>query len=273
MKDLEIVYINLESSLDRRLAMERKLQFFFDSSEYNRFAAILGDDRPTRISKSELGCFRSHQKVIENSSTSAYTLILEDDVIFSSNFKKQLEIILNHLKSTSSSWDIFFLAQMTDLGNIRATYQLINLSKTLGTKSSQEKLKIINSKSFYASGCSSYILNPKSKYKVCSLLSKFSDAGFPLPIDLCLMNLINNGAINSNFIFPYITGLECNGDSTVQPSNRQAKSNLMEDQLNIFFVDQNLEILIKKYTQNQASIENNKQAYIASRILFERFLI
>ncbi len=263
--DLDIIYINLDKSTERKTGMERKLSQFFKPADFKRFPAIQGDQRDAKISKNELGCFLSHLEVIKSSSPNHPTLILEDDVIFCKNFNSYLKNILKGLSKISPEWDILFLAQMTFIGQVYKTVRLLKIKKTIpkGT------FRIFNAKSNYAASTSAYIINPLSKEKILNFLKKNEDNAYDLPIDLFLKKAIDENCLNSKFVFPYLTGLE-RLDTTIQnTTDKQINSSrLSEDQLNLFFVDSNPSDLMKKYLEDSINIKNNQDAYLASLILF-----
>jgi GR25 family glycosyltransferase involved in LPS biosynthesis len=273
MNNLKIVYINLDERLDRRNMMEAKLKRHFDESEFSRFSAHKGDDRPCLIKKAELGCFLSHQNVINNASDQAFTLILEDDIIFPAKFKNYLVPLLEVVsKFNPAEWDILFLTQMTNITNLAGTYNLLNLKRHLKQKGDGDDFQVIDCKNYYVSSCAAYLLNPKSKTKISEILDVQITEKYPLPIDLLWMREIEQNRILCKFIFPYITGLESLADSSIQSNHQFSSSTLLEDQLNLFYVDTDLERLIEKYTSSDELISNNKEQFLASQILFRRLL-
>lgn len=92
MQELQIYYINLDRSTERRAFMERQFERLGLSVE--RIAAIDGrsldaaQEAETSLTDGELGCFMSHRlawRALVNSGRS-YAVILEDDVNLSHNF-------------------------------------------------------------------------------------------------------------------------------------------------------------------------------------------
>ena len=267
--DLDIVYINLDKSTERKTGMERKLSQFFKPADFKRFPAIQGDHRDAKISPNALGCFLSHLEVIKSSSPNHPTLILEDDVLLCKNFNTYLKNLIKGLHKISPEWDILFLAQMTFIGQVYKTVRLLKIKKTIpkGT------FRILNAKTNYAASTSAYIINPLSKGKILNLLKKNVENAYALPIDLFFKKTIDDNSLNSKFVFPYLTGLE-GLDTTIQnTTDKQIKSSrLSEDQLNLFFVDSNPSDLMKKYL-DESFIKNNQDAYLASLILFNWFAL
>jgi hypothetical protein len=91
-------------------------------------------------------------------------------------------------------------------------------------------------------------------------------------LDKVKINEIRNNKISCKFIFPYIVGLENLADSSIQSNDVFTSSNLLEDQLNLFYVDADINKLIEKYNPSCELIENNKEQFLASQILFRRLL-
>lgn len=266
--DLDIVYINLDKSTERMASMEEKLSQFFKPSDFKRFQAIKGDNRDAKIGKNELGCFLSHFEIIQSSSQNHPTLILEDDVKFCKNFNTYLKNILKGLPRVSPDWDILFLAQMTDIRAVKKTAELLKIIKNIpiGT------FRILDAQSHYVSSCSSYVINPLSKDKILNALKLNEEKAYPLPIDICLKRAIDDKRLNCKFVFPYLTGLE--GIETTIAKNKLTDnvSRLLEDQLNLFFVDSNPPDLLKKYLHDSV-IGNNQHAYFASQVIFKRLVL
>jgi hypothetical protein len=171
-----------------------------------------------------------------------------------------------------TDWDLIFLAQMTNISNLACTYNLLKLKEELNKNKSGNNFKLLDCKNVYVSSCSSYILNPKSKEKISSLLSFQSSLGYTLPIDLLFMREINNNRLSCKFIFPYLVGLENIGDSSIQSHTTYQKSDLLEDQLNLFYIEADIDKLIEKYTPSDELIAAKKDYFVASQILFRRLI-
>jgi hypothetical protein len=161
---------------------------------------------------------------------------------------------------------------MTNITNFAGTYNLLNLKRHLKKKGDGDDFQVIDCKNYYVSSCAAYLLNPKSKTKISEILDVQITEKYPLPIDLLWMREIEQNRILCKFIFPYITGLESLADSSIQPNDQFSSSTLLEDQLNLFYVDTDFERLIEKYTSSDELISNNKEQFLASQILFRRLL-
>src|SRR5271157_102699 len=78
-------YINLDRSPDRRAVMDAQLAQLGLTDHYRRFAAVDGNPQglasPT-LTVSELGCFASHQQLLQRHADGAEHLhLIEDDIV------------------------------------------------------------------------------------------------------------------------------------------------------------------------------------------------
>ena len=69
-------YINLDASIDRRVFMQNRLADLGLTGSIARFSALQGDDRPSKLGQPTLGCYLSHQAVIEAAPKDRITLVL-----------------------------------------------------------------------------------------------------------------------------------------------------------------------------------------------------
>jgi GR25 family glycosyltransferase involved in LPS biosynthesis len=78
----QVVYINLDHRVDRRIEIEKELSQYFPIEKITRFSAIRHDH-------GGIGCTKSHIAVLEMAKEKGWKnyLVVEDDAIFS-NFGK-----------------------------------------------------------------------------------------------------------------------------------------------------------------------------------------
>jgi hypothetical protein len=69
-----------------------------------------------------------------------------------------------------------------------------------------------------------------------------------------------------------LTSLEGLGTTIAKTDYKANVSRLLEDQLNLFFIDSNPADLIKKYLDDSV-IEHNQHAYLASMVVFKRLVL
>lgn len=273
MSGFEIIYINLDESTERRLAIELRLKSSFNVNQFKRFNAARGDDRQSKITKSELGCFLSHQSVISSISEDVYTIIIEDDAVLSSNFKMIMDQLVIKLSELSSDWDVLFLTQVIDIGNVQAIYNLIKLKKEILKQYDIKKtIKIVNAGRYYVSSNAAYIVNPRFKNKMIQILEQNAVDHYPVPIDICFKQQIQMGRIRAWFTFPYLAGTVNNGNSTIQNKDKIKISMLMEHMQNLFFVDADHEKMMSELELQDPKVRDNIEAYLASLIIFQRIV-
>jgi len=109
--DIRWHYINLSKRKDRR--MQTLSEFLKIGVNPARFNALTGDDydeKDTRFPNFNLdghvGCALSHVALLEMASHESGVIgIVEDDVVFCSDFQKRLD----YIEQFTEPWDIFFL--------------------------------------------------------------------------------------------------------------------------------------------------------------------
>ena len=132
---MEIYLINLERSKDRFIGMDRQLKKL--GLSYKRFpaidASVMWDELVPSVDfsifernvgrsvmKGEIGCYHSHLAVWKKlaEGPSDYALVLEDDVVFHSNFAAALDYAATH----QDEWDFL------KLNKIRAKQPIVQLA-------------------------------------------------------------------------------------------------------------------------------------------------
>ena len=126
----------------------------------------------------ETGCYKSHKKLLESvKNNPGYTVILEDDVIFSEDFHSQvLKIIKKNI-----DFDILYLG---------------NLDGNHGKHISDTVYKVDSSR--LLTGMHAYLVKNKNVHKITESL-RYSGA-----IDLEIPELIKSGKINGFVLWPSI---------------------------------------------------------------------
>ena len=112
MKKVKGVYINLDSSEERRKLLESNLRHNKLLEEYSRFDAIRGNQEEASrrgLSVGELGIWHSWTKVLENEIDKnefdyEYLHIIEDDIIIGDQFSQ----LINQLHKTPKEMDIIY---------------------------------------------------------------------------------------------------------------------------------------------------------------------
>jgi glycosyl transferase, family 25 len=111
----QVVYINLDHRVDRRIEIEKELSQYFPIEKITRFSAIRHDH-------GGIGCTKSHIAVLEMAKEKGWKnyLVVEDDAIFS-NFGKGYPLLE---KLVSAPFDVITLG--TVFAKYTQTYKLLS---------------------------------------------------------------------------------------------------------------------------------------------------
>ena len=188
--------------------------------------------------KHAFGCALSHikvwKKILENNDE--YALILEDDVVFENNFKKEFKDIINNVPD---NFDILYLGCF----GCGVNYKISNLGLRIYGKG---ELKKINDKIIiprHALATHGYIISKKGCKKILDLLlGKIFNS-----IDICLNDIL----INKNANIYASTPLLINQTSTVKYN--PSKHPIMINKLLDFQIEKNL---TANYCLNTVMYEN-----------------
>jgi GR25 family glycosyltransferase involved in LPS biosynthesis len=151
------------------------------------------------ISNEEKACYKSHAKAIECSlQSNSHSLILEDDVIFSSRTQQALNSILN--SRLMDGLDICFaelgLENMTQYPSLYALKNKLFL---------QNKVSMIDLAGYRFHGSTAYVVNKNSKNKLLNLLKDKSS--YTQPYDEDLSSWVREGKIKAKCILPFPVNL------------------------------------------------------------------
>lgn len=118
-KDVKIYCINLDKDTDRWSALQKQIKS--NNLQVERIPAVNGANvseseyirngllhKNHRLLKGQLGCALSHVKLWHKikKDNKAFTLVLEDDIIITNDFKSKLNELIKYLPN---SWDVIYL--------------------------------------------------------------------------------------------------------------------------------------------------------------------
>ena len=271
LHDLAGKFINLDRSTDRRAAMEAALSSH-GLSNVERFSARMGDDRKRGISRNELGCFLSHQAIIEEIGTNHDFLILEDDILFPPAFDDYVGPALDGCET--EEWDILFLTQVISFTDLRSVYALLRQRRHAGDIRSQSFTAFTREdcKGIYVSCAGAYIIRSGAAPKVAAILRKVADADYPIPADIAFMRAINAGLLKARYVFPYLVGIDARFESTLADRKDQANARLFLDINNLFVAGGNLDNLRLRAFDALHEQPFDGEAFVASQIIYRRLL-
>lgn len=181
LNSLDVVVISLRNELDRRKNMSVQLSglginyAFLDAVDGRGLGSppVEYDSEKRRrhygydLSPGEIGCFLSHKLVWRHClEYQKSVLVLEDDIIFDSDFRKSLDLI----SCLDTSYEMLRLSGLTNRDNARV------ILTNLGRWNFVEELKD-------PGGSGAYILTPEGALKLFSSSATFSE-----PVDNFLEN-------------------------------------------------------------------------------------
>lgn len=168
--NIDIKYINLDKRVDRKKHTEKELAKFNLKAE--RFSAIETDERShgkfnfsAKYNKGAVGCFLSHYNIIKNHQSDKIIGIMEDDLLFCADFLDRMDYIE---KNFDKEWDIFYLSAY--FHNKRHNNKWWNNGHDVDWELTDTKYIV---KSYGSSSGQFYLINPKSKEKIISMIEKF----------------------------------------------------------------------------------------------------
>jgi GR25 family glycosyltransferase involved in LPS biosynthesis len=210
---IDCIYINLDSAIERRAAIERNLVECTFSSDWSaqRLAAVDARDVarmgvPGTLRDAQKACILSHLKALEMSRDQpGHTLIAEDDALFCPKSETAIRQVV--AKLAPDSWDLLF----ADVG-IPAPTDMVNLFqlRRYMVQSRQFGALDLSKTQFVGSAC--YLVNRDSRMKVRECVSRARDCS--LPYDLFLRDRISKGELKAFAIFPFATSLSSLAESS-----------------------------------------------------------
>lgn len=196
------LYINLDSSRDRRKRMEAELSSLGLAKKYERFEAIRGDgtreQSQTTLPGGQLGCWLSHLAVWRRAEGQGSHLhVLEDDAALS----PLLVRVLDELQLDESSWDLIF----TDayFHPPPTPEQFAQLCAAREAFRREQRISLIDLRQLAFTGTTSYLVNQRSLPRLVELLQGGWQSN--RTIDVVLQQLIRRGELRARLAFPFLS--------------------------------------------------------------------
>lgn len=232
-------YINLDTSLDRRSAIEATIARAGLTGLYRRFPAIAGDGKPPgcRLSAAQYGCFRSHHDLLTGlTPDGGFIHVLEDDAMLARPFGPALQSVIGG--GLMEPFDIVFTETMVmpDVLHIRMLKGLFDRNAGPGRPPSLSLMDLAT-KDF--AGATSYFVNPRSLDRVKASLAGALAAGPVRPLDLVYCDAARAGRLKVGLLFPFLSGLDTRLSSTIRPETASAAASLLLR--GAFFVEADIE--------------------------------
>lgn len=216
-------FINLDRSEERRREIQDQLQRLDLSERYERFPAVEGrllNRREFQRRPAEAACFLSHLGVLEAGRRhDTHVHVMEDDVILGGPVARCLDAIIEH--GLLARYDLIYTDTLVPFKpDLVRQYLLLCEHAASGPTSGGglNGIQLMNLRGRFYACHASYLVNKDSLEKLIGLLRPHVDAGMPLPIDIYLKNLVNEGVLNAACTVPFLTGtrLEETLTTTVQ---------------------------------------------------------
>ncbi len=228
-------YINLDTSPERRAAIETTLARAGLTGLYQRFSARTGEGRPAtcHLNPGEYGCFRSHHDLLAGlTPDGSFVHVLEDDAILAQPFGPAMQSVI--AGGLMEPFDIVFTDIMVpgDLGLIRTLKGLFDRNTGPGRPPS---LSLVDLAEVDFAVMASYFVNPRSLGRVVEYLGQALAAGPPRPVDLQLREEVRAGRLKAGVLFPFLSSVAIDARSTIaRQSASEAVSILLR---NSFFIE------------------------------------
>ncbi|MFM7116506.1 MAG: glycosyltransferase family 25 protein [Planctomycetota bacterium] len=205
------LYINLDSSRDRRRRMEAELSSLGLAEKYQRFDAIRGDQTrersQTTLTGGQLGCWLSHLAVWRQAEGKGSHLhVLEDDAALS----PLLVRVLDELQLDEASWDLIF----TDVyfHPPPTPEQFAELCAARKAFLKEKRISLIDLRQLAFTGTTSYLVNQRSLGRLGELLGGKWQSN--QTIDVAMQQLIRRGELRARLAFPFLSTMAAQSEQS-----------------------------------------------------------
>lgn len=200
------IYINLDTSPERRAAMEAQLGRLGLAERYRRFAAVDGRGcgfPAGKISARELGCFVSHWRVLqENLDADAHLHVLEDDTVLARCCATAMADIVG--SGPMEEHDLLFTDMAVPIDFKFCREARIRFARQIAA-GAEGKLVVRFNLFPFISCMNSYLVNRRSIPLVAGLLREELERGPAEAVDLFIRAQVAAGRLRAKCLFPFIT--------------------------------------------------------------------
>ena len=266
LNDFRGFFINLDRSVDRKIALEGALDRFGLGGAVKRFPALEGDSRPSAISPNELGCFLSHQRAIEAADPERHLLVFEDDVWFPPQFQHYFQIAQRLMAADNS--DMVFLNMTVDFPKVSHVQRLIRAKRKLGDIHAPafSRFGLNDAKGLYDFGMMAYVVRKGAQAKISAILAEAAHDGYKQPVDRIIGAAIGTGRIKASVLFPYIVGID--QSLSIAISDRKKRHLLFNDIVNLFVAGGDIQALIARAVAGAHNEPFDVDAYVQSQLVY-----
>jgi len=234
-----------------------------------RFSALVGDGRKAGLTQGELGCFLSHQTVVDHAADDEISLIFEDDVYFPNDFTNRYLEIIRRL--AGMDWDMVFLGQVLDYNEISSVHGFLKLKRTLGDINAPgyNNFRILPGEKVYRWGGFAYAVNPRALPRLRALFQQVAKEGYRSPIDVAYRMFAKERLMNIKVVFPYIVGVHY-GLASTAVGRVGSNMSLHNTLTNLFVAGCDQGAAREEAARYLATSPADDDALVISRILYER---
>lgn len=232
-------FINLERSAKRRDQMLAQAHRFPGALE--RFDAVDGatltPGEDSLLSREALGCFLSHFNLISAAPQDDYFCVFEDDVILSDDLSAML--CQNSLEILAD-FDIIWLDCSINTSQVNLLSLWVSCRKHLETPKdiddflSPRRIKgceVFPALGLYDYGATAYVVTPRGRARLLSLMKEDLDRGPPGPVDALYKQASEDGRLKAAVLAPFLATprLDSMSSSTIGPRNQ------VDDELRLIY--------------------------------------
>lgn len=219
-------FINLQRSVDRRDHMLAQASRFPGLLE--RFEAVDGatltPGKECSLTGGELGCFLSHYNLILAAPLDEYFCVFEDDVILSEDLGS---ILSQGSLERLANFDVVWLDCTVNLSNAtlltlwHACRNHLKSPADIDDFQSPRRIKgceIFPAPGLYDWGAAAYVVTPRGRQRVLSVLKECLDRGAPDPYDALIRSASEDGKLDAAVLVPFLATprLENVSSSTIE---------------------------------------------------------
>ena len=230
------VYINLDSSSERRDVLVAHLENLGLAARYHRFPAIDGrtiaSEGAPGLQPGALGCWMSHTGVLEAHRGSPVHLhVIEDDIVLAHTALTRFDELLRQADDRLGGWDVLYteVHLPIDAGVHRLFLERVRICEQTGVPSFVDLAEIA------FAGMTSYFVNRRSRAKVCDLLAGAWACG--APIDLFIRHLVHQSRLRAFVTVPFLTTLSAAGIHSDIRGRVDRSRRVCEAYRRAFFID------------------------------------
>ncbi|HEX4197245.1 MAG TPA: glycosyltransferase family 25 protein [Caulobacteraceae bacterium] len=238
----------MDRSIERRAALEARLEAAGCADRYTRFAAIDGrtlGPSGSPLTPGERGCFESHYRCIKESMGEEADLhILEDDAVLGPTTIPALDQTIDDALTVGEMvyTDIFVPGDLSTMIQLMNYYRLSEIAENRrrDAASLPSYVNFYDLKHASFTAASSYFVRRDARGRLLHLMEAELAAGPTTPVDMFYNRIVHAGELSAVVMLPFLTTVDPAAvlASTIGGRSQDDRSNLAFYMLrNFFFID------------------------------------